>query len=191
MTDRADKCSDDLDHDPFSMALRKKKTTTNASPLLPTNAEELSLSRRLTTTLRESSNNTDSTNAQWAANSTAGRSAVHEWGNAGSVTSDRLAVSLHGGDVGGGPSSQSEKIQAAIQERRRSAMFPTINPTMTRRPRYVCSSTNLPSFSVIFYLFLSSETLVPFILTFRCLHILPYFPIMIACSISLTIAVVI
>ena len=144
-----DKCSDDLDHDPFSMTLRKKKATTAASPLLTSNNEEmhLSQSRRLSSALRDSMNIHDApassnvpTTGQWATASTTGRSAVHEWGRAGSITVDRLAVSLHGGEVGGGSSSQSEKIQAAIQERRRSAMLPMINNQTGRRPRYIHQS---------------------------------------------------
>ena len=141
-----DKCSDDLDHDPFSMVLRKKKSTTAASPLLPADDEDmhLSQSRRLSSALRESMNINDApassnvpTTGQWATASTTGRSAVHEWGRAGSITVERLAVSLHGGEVGGGSGSQSEKIQSAIQERRRSAMLPMINQPTGRRPRCI------------------------------------------------------
>ena len=155
-------CSDDLDHDSFSMALRTKKSTITSSSPSASNEEDLYLSRsRSGAKLRDAVNSKDDPNAQWATASatSSGRSAVHEWSRAGSITVDRLAVSLHGAGIGsssgasgGGLMSQNEKIQSAImqdrlimQKRRRSTstssgILPLINqPTVARRSRWSTS----------------------------------------------------
>ena len=150
----------------MALASRKKKAASSmSSSLLATNEEDfyLSRSRRLSATLRDAVNlhdtnpssstshasvNTnvnakENTSALWAAAAASnGRSAVHEWGKAGSVTVDRLAVSLHGGS--NTSPSQSEKIQAVIHERRRSVMLPNINQSIARSPRYTHLLINHP-----------------------------------------------